>query len=186
AESASESADVASGSGCAGASGGALGGRGPSGSAAGPDGAGGWDCGSSVIGAARGPGAPASANLPQPLDQLQLRGGAGELGERLGLRDLVYLVPQRLLGALLGGQRGLLIEVLGPDGRIGEHCDLVGLDLQSTAADEKMLLGPIRRLHPHFAGLEQREQRRMPWSNAEVAHRARSEQHRRRAGEDLA
>ena len=92
-----------------------------------------------------------------------------QLPERFGLFELVDAAAQRVFGALLGGQGRGLVQILGAQRGVREHGDLVGLDFERTATDEEMLLGAIRRLHAHFAGLEQRQQRRVARRNAQFA-----------------
>ena len=58
---------------------------------------------------------------------------------------------------------------------------LLRLDFERAAADEEMLLLAVGRLHAHFAGLEQRQQRRVTRRDAELALRTRREHHGRRA-----
>ena len=57
-----------------------------------------------------------------------------------GLFELVDAATQRVFGALLGGQGRGLVQILGAQRGVREHGDLVGLDFESTATDEEMLL----------------------------------------------
>src|SRR5205814_10075435 len=51
-------------------------------------------------------------------DALPICRGARELRERLRLGDVPGLVPERFLGALLGSERGRLVDILGAQRRI--------------------------------------------------------------------
>src|SRR5258706_16279460 len=80
--------------------------------------------------------ADASApDLAQPFDELELRGGAGQLGQRFGLPELVDLAGERFLGALARGERRGLVQVVRARGRIRQHGDARGLHLERAAAD---------------------------------------------------
>src|SRR5689334_21674403 len=94
-------------------------------------------------------------------------------------------IPQCFLRTLLGLQGCSLVDVMRAHGCIGKHGDLIRLHLENTAADKEVLLLSVRRLHAHFTGLEQSQERRMPGGNAEVALRRWREKHGRLAGEDL-
>src|SRR5262249_45812470 len=95
----------------------------------------------------------------QTLNDLQLRDGAGGLGLRFGERHVPAAVPARILGALLGGERRRLIDVLGAQCSVGEHGNLGRLYLERSATDEEVMLLTVGRLHAHLARLEQRQER---------------------------
>ncbi len=127
-----------------------------------------------------------AAKLSQLFDHLQLRGRAGQLGERFGLSDVAFAILQGFFRLLLGGQRGSFVDVLRAQGSVRQHGDVIRLHFERTAADEEALLFAAGHLHPHFTRLQQREQRRVPGRDAQLAHGSGSEHHLRRAREDLA
>src|SRR6202165_3074369 len=79
------------------------------------------------------------------------------------------LVAQRLLGALLGGERRRLVDVPGAQRGVGEYRDFGVLHLERSAADEEVVLLAIGRLHAHFAWFQQSEQWCVARINPEVA-----------------
>src|SRR6516162_2836183 len=109
--------------------------------------------GGAAVGAAGGTGGSAEGSsalapeLAQALNDLQLRDRAGELGLGFGERDVPAAVPERILGALLGGERRRLVDIPGAQRRVGEHRDFVGLHLERAPADEKVMLFAVGSLH---------------------------------------
>jgi hypothetical protein len=127
-----------------------------------------------------------SSAVAHPADRVELRHRDRKLG--LGGRDLLLRRPvrQRLLGLALGRERLGLVQVLAADRGVGEHRDEVGLHLEEAALHEHELLAvDVGQLHPHRAGLDLGEQRRVARIDAELAGHARQHDELRLAGEDL-
>src|ERR1019366_1730064 len=123
--------------------------------------------------------------LAQPFDHFQLGYGPRQLGQRLGLRDLVDLARQGVLGPLSRRDCGGLVEVPGPRCRVRQYRDFLGLNLERTAADEEQVFFALGRSNPHLTRLEQRQQWRVARRDTDLALRGRQEHHARGTGEDL-
>src|SRR6188472_2729660 len=124
--------------------------------------------------------------MPQLADRFELRERRGELGFRDRDLFLCRLVLHRLFGGALRFQRGLFVQVLRANGRVGEYRHDIGLHFEKAALDEYELFGrAVRRLDPHGARLDLREQRRVARIDAELTHHARENDELRLARVDL-
>ena len=74
----------------------------------------------------------------------------------------------RVFRSLPGLLSALDIDLFRALGRVGQHDDLIGGDLDKAAEDDNALLA-IALLDAHLAGRERRNERGMAWQNTERA-----------------
>lgn len=121
----------------------------------------------------------------EALDGLQLGGCLGQLGLGSGEIHFRRAVTQGLLGLLLGPQCRFLVDIVGAQGRIGQHGDHARLHLKHAAGDVERLFLVVTDFQAHLAGAKTRQQWRVPGGNADFTHDGRGKDHLGLAGENL-
>ena len=102
-----------------------------------------------------------------------LRCHHGQLGLRHGNVDVVLGVLQRFFGSGFGFGGFGFVEVLAANSRVAEHRHAVRLHFQQATGDENKLFGTVGFLNAYRARLDERDQRRVAWVNAQLARLAR-------------